>query len=183
MWTWKFEVRGMAKVKFYGPIWGLEFNRYICSLFLCGNRQLMAESKFHSWPWKLKVKGMAETNQNRLRYSEGESNPARNERNKKNDQKLLREENLWPAAAAGVATSPDEPVQKHKITSGIPGWLDHYFDVTERWNCIVIVQQYDIKCKMIVNTILWLFEFRYSITTNIPSHSSFCCIQCRASRT
>ena len=66
---------------------------------------------------------MTRIKQNLLRYSEGDSNPARNERYKKGVQELLREQDLWQAEAAGVATALDEPVQKHKITRGIPGDL------------------------------------------------------------
>ena len=33
IWPWKFKVKVMAKVKSYGPIWGLNFNWYVCILF------------------------------------------------------------------------------------------------------------------------------------------------------
>ena len=36
IWLWKFKVKVMAKIKPDGPIWGLEFNRYVCFSF-CGN--------------------------------------------------------------------------------------------------------------------------------------------------
>ena len=34
---------------------------------------------------------------------------------------------LWPAAAAAA----HEPVQKHKVTPSIPGWLNDEWDLTE----------------------------------------------------
>ena len=37
VWPWKFKVKVMAKAKLDGPIWGLEFNRYVCFSFR-GNR-------------------------------------------------------------------------------------------------------------------------------------------------
>ena len=39
IWPWKFKVKVMAKIKPDGPIWGLEFNRYVCFSF-CGNRTI-----------------------------------------------------------------------------------------------------------------------------------------------
>ena len=39
IWSWKFKVKVMDKVKSYGHIWGLEFNRYVCFLFR-GNRTI-----------------------------------------------------------------------------------------------------------------------------------------------
>ena len=37
-------------------------------------------------------------------------------------QKISREQNLWPAAAAAAAY---EAVQNHKITPSIPEWLNY----------------------------------------------------------
>ena len=39
IWPWKFKVKVMAKVKTYGPIWALKFNRYVCISFH-GNRTI-----------------------------------------------------------------------------------------------------------------------------------------------
>ena len=39
IWPWKLKVKVMAKVKSYGHIWGLKFNRYVCFLFH-GNRTI-----------------------------------------------------------------------------------------------------------------------------------------------
>ena len=39
IWPWKFIVKVMARVKYDGHIWGLEFNRYVCFLFR-GNRTI-----------------------------------------------------------------------------------------------------------------------------------------------
>ena len=39
IWSWKFKVKVMIKVKPIGHIWGLEVNRYVCLLFR-GNRTI-----------------------------------------------------------------------------------------------------------------------------------------------
>ena len=44
IWPWKFKAKVMAKIKPNGDIWGLEFNRYVCSPFR-GNRTI-ANSRF-----------------------------------------------------------------------------------------------------------------------------------------
>ena len=50
IWSWKFKVKVMAKVKSDGQIWGLEFDRYVCFSFF-GNRTIfgwdIANSIFH----------------------------------------------------------------------------------------------------------------------------------------
>ena len=45
-----------VKVKADGHIWGLKFNRYVCFSFR-PNRTIfwLRYSKFHIWPWKVKV--------------------------------------------------------------------------------------------------------------------------------
>ena len=59
-WLWKVKLKVMVKAKPDGHIWGLQFNRYVCFLFL-GNRTILgwdiANSMFHlensrsrSWP-------------------------------------------------------------------------------------------------------------------------------------
>ena len=54
------KVKVMFKVKHIGHIWGLEFNRYVCFLFL-GNRTTFGWDIGNSilWPWKFKVNVMA----------------------------------------------------------------------------------------------------------------------------
>ena len=60
LWPWKFKVKVMAKVKPYGHIWALEFNRYVCFSFR-GNRTIFGwdianfifdldNSRSRSWP-------------------------------------------------------------------------------------------------------------------------------------
>ena len=60
IWSWKFKVKVMAKVKPDGYIWGLEFSRYVCFSF-CGNRTIfgwdianftfdLENSRSRSWP-------------------------------------------------------------------------------------------------------------------------------------
>ena len=34
IWTWKSKAKLTAKVKFDGHIWGLQFNQYICFLYV-----------------------------------------------------------------------------------------------------------------------------------------------------
>ena len=60
IWPWKFKVKVIAMVKPDGPIWGLEFNRYVCFWFR-GNRTIfgwdiansifdLENSRTRSWP-------------------------------------------------------------------------------------------------------------------------------------
>ena len=60
IWTWKFQVKVMVKVKPYGHIWALEFNLYVCFSFR-GNRTIfgwdiaksifdLENSRSRSWP-------------------------------------------------------------------------------------------------------------------------------------
>ena len=64
---WKFKANVMAKVKFDGHIWGLEFNR--CLLFVSwqSDHFWLRYSKFHIWPWKFKVKVTTKIDQNLIR--------------------------------------------------------------------------------------------------------------------
>ena len=43
-----------------GHIWSLEFNRYVCFVFLAIRPLGLRYSKFHIWPWKFKVKVMSQ---------------------------------------------------------------------------------------------------------------------------
>ena len=60
IWPWKFKVKVMAKIKFGGHIWGLEFNWCVCFSFR-GNRTIsgrdiansafdLENSRSRSWP-------------------------------------------------------------------------------------------------------------------------------------
>ena len=122
IWPWKFKVKVMAKVKPDGHIWALEFNLYACFSFR-GNRTFfgwdMANSIFDLeksrsrslqkstkiWPGNLQVRA---------------KNRAENKRNPKSCSKVIGvDKKLRPSA-------PYEPVQKHKVTPCIPGWLNEY---------------------------------------------------------
>ena len=56
----KVKVMAEVKVKRIGHIWGLEFNRCVCSYFWWQSEHFwLRYSNFHIWPWKFKVKVMA----------------------------------------------------------------------------------------------------------------------------
>ena len=61
----------MAKVQPDGPIQGLQFIDMFAFLWQSDHFWLRY-NKFHIWPWKLKVKGMMEIDQNLISYSVGE---------------------------------------------------------------------------------------------------------------
>ena len=114
------KVKVMVKVKPIGHIWSLEFNRYVCFSFR-GNRTIfwLRYSKFHIWPWKFKVKVMMKIDQNLVRQSIGHGQQSCQKWKKSN--KLFKSyrvnKNLQPGA--------NEAVQKHKVTPGIPEWLNN----------------------------------------------------------
>ena len=189
IWPWKFKVKVSTKVKPYGHIWGLEFNRYVCILFR-GNRTIsswdianfmfeLENSKSRSWSrsnpmvaleaqcsidmfafrfvamgqflaeiWqipyltlKIQVQGHGEsrTKSNQVIYRSGPTIMPKMKEIQKVVEKLSREKSLRPAAArAAVRAAPAaayEPVQKHKVTPGIPGWLNDYTHV-KQWYVI-----------------------------------------------
>ena len=60
IWSWKFKVKVMAKVKPNGRFWGLGVQP-ICFLFVWwqSHHFWLRYSNFYIWPWKFKVKVMA----------------------------------------------------------------------------------------------------------------------------
>ena len=83
-------------------------------------------SKFHIWPWKFKVKVTTKINQNLIRWSigQGQQSCQKWKKSKRLFKRYRVNKNLRPAAAAAAATAAAvyEPVQKHKVIPGIPGW-------------------------------------------------------------
>ena len=120
MLTWKVKVV-MAKVKPDGHNWGLEFNQHVCFSF-CGNRTIFG--------WDIAIPYLTLKNPGQ---GHDENRPKSNQviyrpgstihvnKSKKLFKSYRVNKNLWPAAAAAAAY---EPVQKHKVTPGIPGWLN-----------------------------------------------------------
>ena len=121
IWPWKFKVKVMAKVEPDGHIWALEFNRYVCFSFH-GNRTIFGRDIANSIFDLEKSRSRSRRKSTKI-YSGNlqvrANNHAKNERNPKKLFKSYRvNKNLRPAAAY-------EPVQKHKVTPRIPGWLNN----------------------------------------------------------
>ena len=114
----KFKVRVKAKVKPGGHIWGLEFNPYACCSFR-GNRTIFGWDITNSIFMKIQGQGddKNKAKSNQVIYRSGRTIvPKMIE-----PQKLLKSYPVnknMPAAAY-------KPVQKHKVTPGILGWLNH----------------------------------------------------------
>ena len=124
IWPWKCKVKVMAKVKPNGHIWALEFNRYICFSFR-GNRTIFGWDIANSI-FDLENLGQGrDENQpksNQVIYSSGPIIVPKTKEIQKVVQKLSREQESAAGGAAQAAAY--EPVQKHKVTPGIPGWLN-----------------------------------------------------------
>ena len=122
IWPWKFKVKVMAKVKSDGHIWALDFNRYDCFSFL-NDRTIVgwdiANSIFYLEKSRSRSsQGQGRPKSNQVFYRSGLTIVPKMKEIRKVVQKLSCEQNLRPAAAAY------KPVQKHKVTPGIPGWLN-----------------------------------------------------------
>ena len=124
IWPWKFKVKVMAKVKSDGHIWALDFNRYVRFSFL-NDRTIVgwdiANSIFYlekSRSRSRSSQGQGRPKSNQVFYRSGLTIVPKMKEIRKVVQKLSFEQNLRPPAAAY------EPVQKHKVTPGIPGWLN-----------------------------------------------------------
>ena len=80
-------------------------------------------SQFDIWPWKFKVKVTTKIDQNIISYSigQGQQSCQKWKKSKKLFKSYRVDKNLRPPAAAAAY----EPVQKHKVTPGIPGWLNY----------------------------------------------------------
>ena len=88
----------------------------ICLLFVSwqSHHFWLRYSKFHIWPWKLKVKVTTKIDQN----LSGNQQLCQNWKKSKKLSKSYRvNKTLRPPATY-------EPVQKHKVTPSIPGWLN-----------------------------------------------------------
>ena len=120
IWSWKFKVKVMVKVKPDGHIWALEFNRYVCFSFR-GNRTIfgwdiansifdLEKSRSRSRPKSTKI------------YS-GQQSCQKWKKSKKLFKSYRMNKNLRLVAAVAAATY--ELVQKHKVTPGIPRWLNN----------------------------------------------------------
>ena len=129
IWPWKFKVKVMAKVKPDGHIWALEFNWYVCFSFH-GNRTIFGWDIANSIFDLEKVGQGNDENRpksNQVIYMSGPTSVPKMKEIQKVVQKLSREQNLRPAsvsAASASASAAYEPVQKHKVTPGLPGWLN-----------------------------------------------------------
>ena len=74
--------------------------------------------------------------------------------------------NLRPAAAAEPAASAAayEPVQKHKVTPGIPGWLNDYKNVID---CRTILCDWiEVNYDSIVSFYISVTDFYMDVTTS-----------------
>ena len=129
IWPWKFKVKVMAKVKPDGHIWALESNRYIYFSFR-GNRTIFG--------WDIAIpyvtlKNLGQDhNENRPKsyqviYRSGPTIMPKMKEIQKVVQKLSHGQKLRPAASAAY-----EPVQKHKVTPGMPGWLNNDVVITSK---------------------------------------------------
>ena len=151
-WPWKFKVKIIAKIKPTGHIWGLEFNQYVCFSFR-GSQTIfgrdiassifdLENSRSRSWPrshLRLRVQLICLhfvlwqlDHFWGVRYSKFQTwifsaiNPSKRKEIWEIVSKLLQEKCLQPAASERVAAY--ELVQKHKVTPGIQGSLDYYWD-------------------------------------------------------
>ena len=81
-------------------------------------------SQFDIWPWKFKVKVTTKIDQNLISKSIGQSQQScqKLKKSKKLFKSYPLDKNLRAAAAAAAAAY--EPVQKHKVTPSIRGWLN-----------------------------------------------------------
>ena len=108
----------MAKVKPNDHIWALEFNRYVCFLFR-GNRTIFGWDIANSI-FDLENLGQGHDENrpksNQVIYRSGPTIVPQVKEIKKKFKSYRVNKDLQPAAAY-------EPVQKHKVTPGIPGWL------------------------------------------------------------
>ena len=149
IWPWKFKYQGHGQGQTHCQIWGLEF-KTICLLFVSWQSDHFWQrySQFHIWPWEFKVKVTANVKSDgpiwSLEFSrcvcfsfrgnrtifgwdiansifDLENSRSRSRRKSPKSKKLFKsyrvDKNLRPAAAY-------EPVQKHKVTPSIPGWLN-----------------------------------------------------------
>ena len=80
-------------------------------------------SQLDIWPWKFKVKVTTKIAQNLISKSigQGQQSCQKWKKSKKLFKSYRVDKNLQQPAAAAAA---DKPVQKHKVTPGIPGWLN-----------------------------------------------------------
>ena len=155
---WKFKVKIMAKIKPTGHIWVLEFNQYVCFSFR-GSQTIfgrdiassifdLENSRSRSWPRSnlmvtLEAKSSIDMFAFRfvaigpfwgVRYSKFQTwifwaiNPSKRKEIWEIVWKLLQEKCLQPAASKRVAAY--ELVQKHKVTPGIQGSLNYYWDIS-----------------------------------------------------
>ena len=115
IWPWKFKVKVMAKVKPDGHIWAPEFNRYVCFSFH-GNRTIFGWDIANSIFDLEKSRSRSQPKSNQVIYRSG---PTIMPKIKEILKVVLKLSHGQEAAAAAY-----EPVQKHKVTSGIPGWLN-----------------------------------------------------------
>ena len=95
----------MAKVKPDGHIWALEFNRYVCFSFR-GNRTIFG------WDIANLIFDLEKST------GQGQQLCQKWKKSKKLFKSYRVDKNLRPVAAAY------EPVQKHKVTPSILGWLN-----------------------------------------------------------
>ena len=125
IWPWNVKVKVMVKVKPDGHIWGLEFNRCVCFSFR-GNRTIFGWDIANSI-LNLKIQGQGHDQNwpksNQVIYRSGPAIVEKWQKSKKLFKSYRVNKNLRPAAAA-AAVAAYEPVQKYKVTPGIPGWLN-----------------------------------------------------------
>ena len=111
---WKYKVKVMAKVKPDGHILGLDFNRYVCFLFLAIGLFL---AEILQIPYlTLNIQGQCH-NKNRSKskpviYRSGQ----KSKKSKKVFKGYRVNKSLRPASAATVAAVSYEPAQKHEVT-------------------------------------------------------------------
>ena len=109
----------MAKVKPGGHIWALKFSRYVCFSFR-GNQSIFGWDIANSIFDLEKSRSRSRRKSNQVIYRSGPTIVPKMKEIQKVVEMLSREQE---SAAAAY-----EPVQKHKATPGIPGWL-HNDDV------------------------------------------------------